>query len=61
MFAPRGLEVPIEDIACRSGVGVATLHRRFPTRAELIAGALEAKMSAYADTVDYTLCEPIPG
>ena len=51
VFAERGLDVPIEDIARHAGVGVATLYRRFPTRADLIAGAFEAKMAAYADAV----------
>ena len=50
-FARRGLDVPVEDIARHAGVGVATLYRRFPTRTDLIAGAFEAKMTAYADAV----------
>jgi AcrR family transcriptional regulator len=60
VFAQRGLEVPIEDVARHAGVGVATLYRRFPTRAELIAGAFEAKMAAYADAVARALAEPDP-
>ena len=35
VFAQRGLNVPVEDIARHAGVGVATLYRRFPTRARL--------------------------
>ena len=60
VFAERGLDVPIEDIARHAGVGVATLYRRFPTRADLIAGAFEAKMAAYADAVSQALAEPDP-
>jgi AcrR family transcriptional regulator len=60
MFAARGLDVPIEDIARHAGVGVATLYRRFPTRADLIAGAFEAKMAAYADAVTQALADPDP-
>lgn len=60
VFAERGLDVPIEDIARHAGVGVATLYRRFPTRADLIAGAFEAKMAAYADAVAEALAEPDP-
>jgi AcrR family transcriptional regulator len=60
MFAERGLDVPIEDIARHAGVGVATLYRRFPTRADLIAGAFEAKMTAYADAVAQALANPDP-
>jgi AcrR family transcriptional regulator len=60
VFAERGLHVPIEDIARHAGVGVATLYRRFPTRADLITGAFESKMAAYADAVALALAEPDP-
>ena len=60
VFAQRGLDVPVEDIARHAGVGVATLYRRFPTRADLIAGAFEAKMAAYADAVTQALADPDP-
>jgi AcrR family transcriptional regulator len=60
VFAERGLDVPIEDIARHAGVGVATLYRRFPTRSSLIAGAFEAKMAAYADAVASALAESDP-
>jgi AcrR family transcriptional regulator len=60
VFAERGLDVPMEDIARHAGVGVATLYRRFPRRADLIAGAFEAKMAAYADAVAVALAEPDP-
>jgi AcrR family transcriptional regulator len=60
VFAERGLAVPMEEVARRAGVGVATLYRRFPTRADLIAGAFEAKMAAYADAVAGALAEPDP-
>lgn len=59
-FAARGLDVPMDDIARRAGVGVATLYRRFPTRSDLIAGAFEAKMTAYAEAVERALAEPDP-
>ena len=57
-FAVRGLDVPMEEVARRAGVGVATLYRRFPSRSELIAGAFEAKMAAYAEAVEQALAEP---
>ena len=60
VFARRGLDVPVEDIAQHAGVGVATLYRRFPTRADLIAGAFEAKMTAYADAVTHALADADP-
>ncbi|WP_221329179.1 TetR/AcrR family transcriptional regulator [Actinoplanes sp. L3-i22] len=37
MFGESGLDVPMEAIARRAGVGVGTLYRRFPDRGELVA------------------------
>ncbi|GAA2706006.1 TetR/AcrR family transcriptional regulator [Actinoplanes palleronii] len=37
LFAESGLDVPMEAIARRAGVGVGTLYRRFPDRGELVA------------------------
>jgi AcrR family transcriptional regulator len=34
-FVERGAGVPLEEIASRAGVGIATLYRRFPDRAAL--------------------------
>jgi AcrR family transcriptional regulator len=48
VFAERGLDVPLEAIAQRAGVGIATLYRRFPTREDLIAATFEHKMAEYA-------------
>nr|MDT0665670.1 helix-turn-helix domain-containing protein [Micromonospora sp. DSM 115978] len=60
LFAEHGVEVPMEDVARRAGVGVGTLYRRYPTRADLIAAAFEAKMSAYADAARQALTDPDP-
>jgi AcrR family transcriptional regulator len=59
-FAELGLEVPIEEVARRAGVGVGTLYRRYPTRADLITAAFEAKMTAYADAARTALADPDP-
>lgn len=49
VFAEHGLEASLEEIACRAGVGIATLYRRFPGREQLIAAALVDKVAEYAD------------
>lgn len=36
LFVTSGVEVPVREIAARAGVGVGTIYRHFPTRAELI-------------------------
>lgn len=58
LFAERGLSVPLEEIANRAGVGVATLYRRFPTRADLAAAAFERNISRYTEAVDRALANP---
>ncbi|CAN5678414.1 TetR/AcrR family transcriptional regulator [soil metagenome] len=60
LFAERGISVPLEDVARRAGVGVATLYRRFPVRAELAAAIFERNISRYTDAVDRALAEPEP-
>ena len=36
LFAERGPDVPMEEVARRAGVGVGTLYRRFPDRDALV-------------------------
>jgi AcrR family transcriptional regulator len=60
LFAERGISVPLEEIADRAGVGVATLYRRFPTRADLAAAAFERSISRYTEAVDRALENPCP-
>ena len=60
VFAERGLNVPLDEIARRAGVGEATLHRRFPDRASLIASAFTGKMAAYADAAAAALARDDP-
>jgi len=35
-FVEQGVDVPLEDVAQRAGVGIATLYRRFPDRGALM-------------------------
>ncbi|WP_407688209.1 TetR/AcrR family transcriptional regulator [Mycobacterium sp. HUMS_1102779] len=58
LFAERGLSVPLEEIAARAGVGVATLYRRFPTRADLAAATFERNISRYTRAVERALDNP---
>ncbi|WP_217228589.1 TetR/AcrR family transcriptional regulator [Streptomyces anulatus] len=36
VFVEQGVQAPIRDIAERAGVGVGTIYRNFPTRADLV-------------------------
>jgi AcrR family transcriptional regulator len=60
VFAEWGLNAALEKIARRAGVGIATLYRRFPTRANLIAASFERKMADYAAAAEHALDDPDP-
>lgn len=60
VFAEHGLEAPLEAIAVRAGVGIATLYRRFPTREKLVAAALVEKVAEYAEAARQALAAPDP-
>ena len=47
-FAEGGLDVPLEEIARRADVGIATLYRRFPTRDDLLAAVFEDRLIRFA-------------
>ncbi|GAA3241287.1 TetR/AcrR family transcriptional regulator [Nonomuraea helvata] len=48
VFAERGTDAPLDDVARRAGVGNATMYRHFPTRTDLL-------VAVYADEVAH-LC-----
>jgi AcrR family transcriptional regulator len=60
VFAEQGLEAPLEVIAARAGVGIATLYRRFPTREKLVAAALVGKITEYAGAAEQALAVADP-
>ena len=60
VFAEQGLEAPLEAIAARAGVGIATLYRRFPTREKLVSAALVGKVTEYAEAAEQALAVPDP-
>lgn len=60
VFAEHGLDAPLEEIAARAGVGIATLYRRFPAREQLVAAALVDKVIAFAEAAEHALTEPDP-
>jgi AcrR family transcriptional regulator len=45
VFAERGLDVPLDDIAVAAGVGVGTVYRRFPDKDALIDALFEDKIA----------------
>ncbi|MFD1933248.1 MULTISPECIES: TetR/AcrR family transcriptional regulator [Nonomuraea] len=49
VFVASGVEAPVRDIAARAGVGVATIYRHFPTRADLIVAVYRHQVEACAE------------
>lgn len=43
-LAEQGLDVGVDEIARRAGVGMGTLYRRFPTKAALIQAIFEERL-----------------
>jgi len=41
VFASRGLDAGVEEIAREAGVGMGTLYRRFPTKESLVEAVIE--------------------
>ena len=60
VFAEQGLDAPLNEVARRAKVGIATLYRRFPTREDLIADAFAERMSAYVAAIEEALADPDP-
>lgn len=48
-FVASGVEAPVRDIAARAGVGVGTVYRHFPTRADLVVAVYRHQVEACAE------------
>jgi AcrR family transcriptional regulator len=60
VFAERGLDASLDEIARRAGVGNATLYRRFPTRCQLIAAVFVDTLREVVDATERSLADPDP-
>ncbi|MFJ7997165.1 TetR/AcrR family transcriptional regulator [Streptomyces sp. NPDC096310] len=49
VFVTSGVEAPVRDIAAEAGVGVGTIYRHFPTRADLIIAVYRHQVEACAE------------
>jgi AcrR family transcriptional regulator len=57
-FAEVGLDVGYDEIARRAGVGVGTVYRRFPERAELVIALLASRVDALVEVADAAIEQP---
>jgi AcrR family transcriptional regulator len=49
VFATSGVDAPAKEITDLAGVGVGTLYRHFPQRADLVKAVVESGIDAVAD------------
>jgi len=47
-FVTSGVDAPVRTIAARAGVGVGTIYRHFPTRADLVVAVYRHQVEACA-------------
>lgn len=55
VFAERGPDAPLDDVARRAGVGSATMYRHFPARRELLIAVYADEVAALCATGDALL------
>jgi len=60
VFSERGLEVTLDDVAHRAGVGVGTVYRRFPNKEALAEALFVEKLQAVADLAEDAMTNPDP-
>ncbi|MFJ3930150.1 MULTISPECIES: TetR/AcrR family transcriptional regulator [unclassified Streptomyces] len=49
VFVTHGVDAPIRRIAARAGVGMATIYRHYPTRADLVTAVYRHQIEACAE------------
>ena len=57
-FADQGIDLPVREIAVRSGLGAATVYRHFPTRADLVTAALAEHVAECRAEMRAVLADP---
>lgn len=48
-FVAAGVDAPVREIAAKAGVGVGTIYRHFPTRADLVVAVYRHQVEACAE------------
>lgn len=61
VFAESGVDAPVREIAARAGVGVGTVYRHFPRRADLVAAVFRREVDACAAEAPVLAAEHEPG
>lgn len=61
VFATSGVDAPVREIAEKAGVGIGTVYRHFPQRADLVAAVFSHEIDACADAAVSLAAEYDPG
>ncbi|MGH3374852.1 MAG: TetR/AcrR family transcriptional regulator [Actinoallomurus sp.] len=54
VFVRAGVDAPVRDIAAEAGVGMGTIYRHFPTRADLVVAVFRHQLGALANATTTT-------
>lgn len=57
VFATSGVDAPVREVVEKAGVGLGTLYRHFPRRADLIAAVFRREIDACADAASVLAAE----
>ncbi|MFJ5263723.1 TetR/AcrR family transcriptional regulator [Streptomyces sp. NPDC088387] len=57
VFVTSGVDAPVRDIAAAAGVGMGTIYRHFPTRADLVIAVYRHQVEACAEAGPALLAE----
>ncbi|MFF2077168.1 TetR/AcrR family transcriptional regulator [Kitasatospora sp. NPDC058162] len=57
VFVEQGVQAPVRDIAERAGVGIGTVYRNFPTRADLVTAVYRHQIDTCAALAPRLLAE----
>jgi AcrR family transcriptional regulator len=49
VFVASGVDAPVREIAAKAGVGMGTIYRHFPTRADLVIAVFRHQVDACAE------------
>lgn len=58
LFAERGVQAEMKDVAERAGVGVGTLYRNFATKDDLIAALIADVVAGFEEAIEEAEREP---
>ena len=60
VFVASGVDAPVREIAAKAGVGMGTIYRHFPTRADLVVAVFRHQLDALATAATTTPADETP-